>query len=191
MFMLFCAVIIALAGAAGIWKGVKRLRGGGGNTEFTRLVGESDAAVAEASRLAREAGPMFTQSMSDVDRLGLDAFRAEQSATATKTAELFTRSSAQFRLAETRLGEAKKLNTDPQLATYFDAKSRSYDLFAQTLDLNREMAGMLTDTSITTGDELLPKLTETAARRDAVDKEAKAASESANELGKQIQAARK
>jgi hypothetical protein len=189
--MLICAVLIALAGAAAVWKGVKRLRGGGANAEFTRLIGESDAAVSEGSRLAVKAGPMFKESMDALDGVGLDAFRTEHAAAAAKTVELFERASAQFRLAETKLGDAKKINKDAQLAPYLDAKGRSYELFAQTVDINREMAAMLTDTSIATGDDLLPKLNEAAARRDAVDQEAKTASDSANEMGRQIQAGRK
>ena len=185
--MLLAGVIVLLGGVAQMWKGVKGLRSGN-SPEFTQLLKESDSAVAEARRYAGEASPLFQRMMNDVDTLGLEAFRAQQKQAATQTIDLLRNSSEQFRLAEKKLADSKPLNRNDKLTPYLDSKARSYGLFAQTVDINQEMAELVLDESITSVDALLPKLTDATARYKAAEKEAQAAGSEADEIGKRIQA---
>ena len=179
-------VIILVAGVAQIWQGVKRLRSGN-SPEFTQMVQESDSALAEARRYATEAAPRFQQMMKDVDALGLEAFRAQQKEAATQTIDLLRNSSEQFRLAEKKLDDSKSLNRNEKLTPFLEHKARSYGLFAQTVDINQEMAELVMDESITSVDALLPKLSDANARYQAVEKDAKAAGSQADEIGNRLQ----
>jgi hypothetical protein len=187
IFGVLCALLILLGGAAQMWKGVKQLRGGGGNSpQFSQLLKESDNALVEARRYAGEASPLFKRMMNDVDTLGLDGFRAQQKESATQTIDLLRNSSEQFRLAERKLSESKSLNRNPKLTPFLETKARSYDLLAQTVDINQEMAELVLDESITSVDALLPKLTDATTRYKAVEKDAQAASSEAEELGNKL-----
>jgi hypothetical protein len=184
--MIICGVIVALGGAAQIWKGVKTMRGAD-RAELARLMNESDVALAEAQRLLSEASPAFQQLLGDVDKLGLGVFRAQQKQAATKTSELIGRTVAQFRLAEEKLEAAQKVNRSGRLKQFLDVKIVSYDRVAQSLAVNQEIVDLVLDESITDMQVLLPKLQEAAARRDALEKEAQAASEESKEISRQIQ----
>ncbi len=186
VFMIICGVIVALGGAAQIWKGVKTMRGAD-RAELARLMNESDVALAEAQRLLSEASPAFQQLLGDVDKLGLGVFRAQQKQAATKTSELIGRTVAQFRLAEEKLEAAQKVNRSGRLKQFLDVKIVSYDRVAQSLAVNQEIVDLVLDESITDMQVLLPKLQEAAARRDALEKEAQAASEESKEISRQIQ----
>ena len=187
VFLIVCAVIILLAGIAQAWKGVKRLRARN-SPEFVKLVAESDKAVEEGGRYASEAAPLFQQMLKDVDGLGLENFRAQQKEVAAKTSDLFGKSIEQFRLADKKLEESRGLNRKEQLTPFLLTKSRSYDLRAETLEINQEIIRLILDDSIASADVLLPRLHEAAARRDEMGKKAHAANDEATEIGKRIQA---
>src|SRR3954469_11648404 len=186
IFMIICAVIVLLGGAASVWKGVQKLRTR--NTpEFTQKVSDSDNAIQEGSRLAGEAMPLFQQLLKDVDSLGLNAFRSEKKEAATKANDLYGQSVEQFRLGEKKLEEAKPLNRKEELRPYLEIKAKSYGLRAEALAGNQEIIRLILDESIPSLDVLLPKLSEAAARRDEMGKKAQAAHEEATELGNRLQ----
>ena len=185
-FMLICAVVVTLGGAAQIWRGVKTMRGEH-RAELTQLLSASDAALADAQRLASDATPSFQQLLNDVDGLGLEAFRAQHKESATKTKDMIGSAVEQFRVARSKLEAATKAKGSARLKPFLEAKARSYELVAQALETNQQMIDMVLDEPITDTEVLLPKLQEAAARRDALDRQAQAASEESNEIGKQLQ----
>ena len=190
IFMIICGVIVAAGGVAQVYKGAKTMRGAD-RAELAQVLTESDAALAEGQRLLNEATPAFQRLLAEVDKMGLGLYRTQQKAEAMKTSELIGRSAAQFRLAEQKIEEAKKVNKNSKLKPYLDAKGLSYDRVALSLAVNQEIIAMTLDESITELEVLLPKLQEAAARRDALDKEASVASDESKQLGEQIQSSAK
>ena len=188
IFMALCGVIVLLGGIAQIWKGVKTMRGGN-SPEFTALVEQSDKAAQEGNRHADETQPLFQQIMTDIDKVGLPQVRAEQRELATRAADGFGKAVERFAFAGKKLEESEALNKHDRLKPFLEKQAKSYSLFAQMLQVNQEMIGMVLDESIGTVDALLPKLNEAAARRTALKNEATAAGAEASEIGKQIRAA--
>ena len=187
IFMTICGVIVLLGGMAQVWKGVGRLNGGA-NPQFMKLLEESDTAVAEARRHAAEATPLFTQMLNDVDRLGLETFRSQQKEAVAKTRASLAGTIDQFRLGEKRIEEAKGLNKNEKMLPWLTALGRSYGMFAQRVEINQEIVQLINDESITSVDTLVPKINEAAARGAEIEKNAKAASAEATELGEKIKA---
>ena len=185
--MLIVAVIVAISGALQMYKGVKAMRGAS-RGELSRLLTESDQALGEGQRLAKEATPAFQQLLSSVDSLGLEAFRAQQKETATKTNAVLGSAVEQFRLAHSKIEEARKVNKLPKLTRFLELKSQSYDLIAQGLAINQDMIAMVLDESVSALDVLLPKLKEAASRRDALEQHAQTVSNEATALGKELEA---
>ena len=184
--MLIVAVIVAIGGALQMYKGVKAMRGAS-RGELSRLLTESDQALGEGQRLAKEATPAFQQLLSSVDTLGLETFRAQQKDAATKTNALLGSAVDQFRLAQSKIDEARKVNKLPKLTRFLELKSQSYDLIAQGLAINQDMIAMVLDESNTAMDALLPKLKEAASRRDTLEQQAQTVSNEATELGEKLQ----
>ena len=185
--MLIVAVIVAISGALQMYKGVKTMRGSN-RAELARLLTESDQALSEGQRLAKEATPAFQQLLASVDSLGLETFRAQQKDAATKTNALLGSAVEQFRLAYSKIEEARKVNKLPKLKRFLELKSQSYDLIAQGLAINQDMIAMMLDESNSALDALLPKLKEAASRRDALEQQAQTVSNEATALGQELQA---
>ena len=189
IFVALAGVLILLLGLTLAWKGVKKMRGRS-SAEFQALLQQSDTASGEGRRFAQEAQPLFQKLMNDVDSLGLEAFRAQHAEAAAKTSALFGSSVEQFRIAQRKIEESKSLNKNGRIAPFLDKKAESYDLIAQTLEVNRSMIGMLVDPSLGSAEALMPKLTEAASRRDALDKEALAASNEATAIAAEVRGGR-
>ena len=149
---------------------------------------ESDQALSEGQRLAKEATPAFQQLLASVDSLGLETFRAQQKDAATKTNALLGSAVEQFRLAYSKIEGARKVNKLPKLKRFLELKSQSYDLIAKGLAINQDMIAMMLDESNSALDALLPKLKEAASRRDALEQQAQTVSNEATALGQELQA---
>ncbi len=190
IFLILCAGLVLLAGAAITWKVVTKIRARP-DPAFTKLINESNQTVTEAHQLAYEASPLLQGMLRDLDRLGLEKFRAEQGEAAAKIREMYRQAIEKFRLGERKLKDSTSLNRSAQMTPYLEKKIRSYDLYAQMLGASQEIGRMLMDKSIPTEDELLPKVKAAAAHRDELDRQAREMANESNELGKQILAGEK
>ena len=181
-------VLIGLAaiviGIAQFRRGVKELRGPDSDPRIKQIRADVDTAVGEANRNSANAQPLFQQLLGDVDTLGLAKVREQQRDAARKISDTFGRAAEQFRLAATHLDDWAALNPDEKTMAYLTTKKRGYTLAAQAHDVNQEILRLVLDDSIRTLDELLPKLQEAAARRDALQKSSTEAEAQANDMAK-------
>jgi hypothetical protein len=189
VLMTIFGIIVLLSGIAQISKGMKGLKGGGGNSpEVKRLGQESDTAAEEAKRTMKEATAQFQSLMNSVDTAGLPAFRANEKEAAAKTNELYSATVSQFRLAAKKLEESRAANKNEKLAPFLASKGRSYELFADAFAVNQEIIAMLLDESITSVETLLPKVNEAAARRSEIEKKAQVANQESSDAYKALEA---
>ncbi len=184
-FLIVCAVLALLAGAAMTWKVVRQMRARP-HPEFTRLLNEANQAVSDADKLARDATPLFQGMVREVDEMGIDKFRTERADAVAKVEAMLRQAIEKFRLGEAKLRESIGWNKNAQLTPYLEKKVRSYDLLAQVLEANREIGRLLMDSSIPTAD-VLPKVLVVASRRDDLDRQARQATEESSEMAKRLQ----
>jgi hypothetical protein len=184
IFLIICALIIFAGGIAKIYKGWHGTRSAAGDAEFKPLLEENDKAIGEANKLSQEAQPMFQTLLNDIDKLGLDQVRAKESATAQKIDNLFAKAADEFRHAVKTSEAAGQHNTDATMKAFLAMKGKSYTLFAQARDTNREIIHLILDKSIVKIDDLLPKLQEAAGRRDDAQKKAMDADAEAEAMAK-------
>jgi hypothetical protein len=186
IFVAVCGVVVMLAGIAKCVSGVKTLIGAGTDKQYQQLLADSDKAIDKANQDTVEAQPIFQAFLNDVDKLGLAAVRAQEKQTAQKTSELFSNSIESFHLAATKLEEAIQRKKDDRLNPFFEAKIKSYGLFAQSAEFNREIVRLVLDESIPDIQTLMPKITEVATRRDEARNTAVKASADADESAKKL-----
>src|ERR1700730_2048455 len=184
IFLIICALIIFAGGIAKIYKGWHETRSVAGDAEFKPLLEENDKAIAEANKLSQEAQPMFQTLLNDIDKLGLDQVRAKESDTAQKLDDLFGKAADEFRHAVKTSEAAGQHNADATMKAFLAMKAKSYTLFAQARDTNREIIHLILDKSIVKIDDLLPKLQEAAGRRDDAQKKAMDADAEAEAMAK-------
>jgi len=181
-----CGVIAMIFGITKTISGIHELRGAQGDKQREQLLIESDKAIDEGNKDAADAQPVFQGFLNDVDKLGLAAVRAKEKAAAQTASDLFGKSSEAFHLAGKKLEEAIQRKKDDKLNPFLEAKVKSYELYAQGADLEREIIRLVQDESIPDIQTLLPKITAVANRRDELEKEATKISADATESVKKL-----
>lgn len=114
------------------------------------------------------------------------ATHRDQQDAARSVAALFDSSAVHFRRASVVSDSAGKLESRDVQKRFLQAKAEAYAHFAETAELNREIVGMVMDESITTNDELAPKVTDAGQRRDSAQSAGMAAQERANLIAKEL-----
>jgi hypothetical protein len=176
-----CGVIVMIFGISKMITGVQEIRGAGGDKERQQLLVESDRAIDEGNKNVIAAQPVFQGFLNDVDKLGLAAVREREKDKAQSATDLFAKSSEAFQLAGKKLKDAIQRKKEDKMNAFFEAKIKSYELYAQSADLNQEIMSMVLDESIPDMKTLLPKITELASRRDEAQKNAAKISADATE----------
>jgi len=184
--MAVCGVIVMVAGIFQCVSGVKSLMGSGADKQYRQLLADSDKAIDKANADIVEVNPIFQAFLNDVDKLGLAAVRAQEKQTAQKASGLLGDAIESFHLAATKLEEAVQRKKDDKLTPFLEAKIKSYNLFAQSTDLNREIIRLVLDESIPNIEALMPKIMEVTKRRDEARTTAEKISADANESVKKL-----
>ena len=144
----------------------------GGDAEFQRLFKEGETAIAAASTASLDAQQRFQKLLSEIEKLGLKRVRAERKDTARTISALLGKAVTQFRVASSKCEEAAKHHSDDRVRAFMTTKAKGYRLGADAREMTQQMVTIILNDPATTIADILPKLQELAARRDAVDKAA-------------------
>jgi hypothetical protein len=181
-------VITILCGIAAITTGVIQMKRGADemsgepDPKVKELTIESDKAVAAGDQFTEEATPLFTTSLADVDKLGLEKSRAQNKAATAQAADLLGKAAEQYRLAGQKLDDAIKRSPDSRLNPFYEARVRAYKNYAEVRALNQEICRLLADETIKIVSDLEPKVTAAAERRDGFEKAAVEAAKEGNKI---------
>jgi uncharacterized protein (DUF3084 family) len=143
---------------------------GGGNdmTKANQLVGEANAADADASKTFEDVNKRLAQLFSD-DVQFEDRKKLEP--TAKDAVESIDKAQTKVREATDKVDTASKLNIPDWYKEYLTAVAQSYRNTSQTIDLLKQMANTYMDYSITDAEALLAKYKELKESMDKVSKE--------------------
>ena len=166
ILVMICGLVVM---AGGIAKIGRAFQGTKVDPEVTRLSQESDRAFTKANQLLEEAGPIFKRVLDSVDEDGLAAVRTGKKDEAAKAAALYQQAAEQLRQAGLKALDAAALKPAGYAVAFLETKAEAYRTFAAARDLNRDIALMVLDESIKTGEELVPKVLEAANRRDQLE----------------------
>lgn len=177
--VMICAFVAIVGGIMQMTRGFRDMKG---DPEVGRLSQESDTAFNQANQFLGEAAPLFQAMLNAVDQDGLAAVRTGKKDEAAKAATLFEQAAEQLRLAAQKAMDAAARKPPGNAVAFLETKAEAYRNFAAARDLNRDIARMVLDESIKTGEELVPKILEAAGRRDKLEEAAKAAVVRADQL---------
>lgn len=178
-------LLVIAVGITQMRSGVSELTGGT-SAAVTTMLAEIETAVNAANANTVTATPLFQLLLARVDSFGVSAAHRDQQEAARSVAALFDSSAAHFRRASTVSDSAGKLESRDAQKRFLQAKAEAYTHFAETAELNREIVGLVMDESITTMEELAPKITDAGQRRDAAQAAGLAAQERANVIAKEL-----
>jgi hypothetical protein len=180
----FVAIAIGLSSA---WRGVRSLMGWDGSAEFQALLVESDAAFKAAMDQLAIAEPLASSLLDAVKAQPLPDARLEQGDNAKQAISAFQESAKQFALAGKKIDEALALGLQLQEERHAQSlklRSQACTKLSELSQLNADFCNTMVDESITTAEELAPKLAELTAKREAVQKEAETAMAESQNLAK-------
>jgi hypothetical protein len=155
-------------------------------TEYQKLLTASDLAISMANLTTQVAKPRYEALLRQVDSLGLVEFRQQKSDDARQISEGFGKAAAQFRLAAQKLDEAATHEESTPLKPYLAEKARSYGWYAASRDQYQQSIRAILDESITTIDDLVPKIKLATELRDKAETEADSASVNADKIVAQL-----
>jgi hypothetical protein len=183
---LICGLAAMVLGGVQMTRGLSEIFGTGNTAEIKKHLDESDLAIDEANKFNLAAAPEFASLMQDVDSLGLKAFREQKQEAAQQVSDQFGKAAAEFHNAAKKLHEAAELSTKDKFKSYVASKTLAYDSAAQVCEQNQEIIRLVLDKAFDKLEDVLPKMQEVAARRDAAQKVTSEATVEADKIGKEL-----
>jgi hypothetical protein len=165
------AAVIALYGLR-MYRGLHEVWGAGDDSKFKALAAAGDQAAATGNKVSREAQPLLAQFLSDLDKMGLAAVRAEKGDAGKKLIALFGEARDQYSTGGQKYAEAAQQIRNEKMKSFLLTKARTCRFFAEARTINRDMVSLVLNDPATKMEQLFPKLKEAAARRDAAQKSA-------------------
>ena len=179
-------IVVVVCGLIAIVGGIMQMKKGFGemkmDPEVERLSKESDESFTAANKQLAEAGTLFQSVLDAVDKDGLPAVRTQKRESVEKAATLYEEASQKLRQAAQKADDAAAKKPGEKLEEFLKTKAGAYREFAAAREINRDIARMILDETIKTGEELVAKVTDPAARRDKLEASATEAAARADKL---------
>lgn len=137
-----------------------------GDSQRVQLLRDSDKVIEDANKASNDAWAAIQEVLNHVDKLGLAAARAQKKGVAAQAIGLLSKSSEAYRAAEKKVQEAIARKKDDTMTPYLQAKTASYECYAQGVECNLEIVRLILDDAIPDLKTLLPRITNAAKRRD-------------------------
>lgn len=166
-----CGVIGIFFGVSKMREGINQIRGvGADSVAVQQLFDEAKKALDAGNAASLAAQPRFQAMLDEVDKIGLDTFRAQKEVEANDVSKQFGEAATQFRTATKKFDEMLTHDIKENHAAFFKKQSEALKLYAEAREKNQEIIRALLDKSIPTVDDLLKKIEPAMTSRDELQK---------------------